>query len=200
MIPKIIHLCWFSGDKYPLLIKVCIASWKKHLPEYRVKIWTEKNARDLNIPYINQALDNNKYAFAADVVRLYALHQYGGIYLDSDIYVKSNFSNLLNNDFVTFMEYHPSIIDSTAIDSTGCRIPSHEHVRGIGIQAAFLASCPNHHLITELLDYYRNRNFINQDGSFDTSIIAPDHYAKIFEKYGFRYCDETQILGGGNYL
>ena len=34
MIPKIIHLCWLSGDPYPRKIQDCLDSWKKHLPSY----------------------------------------------------------------------------------------------------------------------------------------------------------------------
>ena len=43
MIPKIIHFCWLSDEQYPVLIKNCIASWKKKLPGYDFVHWnTEK--------------------------------------------------------------------------------------------------------------------------------------------------------------
>lgn len=34
MIPKIIHFCWLSGDKYPELVQKCISSWKKTMPDF----------------------------------------------------------------------------------------------------------------------------------------------------------------------
>ena len=34
MIPKIIHYCWLSGDKYPASIDACISTWKTKLPDY----------------------------------------------------------------------------------------------------------------------------------------------------------------------
>ena len=38
MIPKIIHLCWLSGDPYPAKIAKCLDTWKKYLPkEMRTK-------------------------------------------------------------------------------------------------------------------------------------------------------------------
>lgn len=77
-IPKIIHLCWFSGEKYPKQIKDCIDSWGKYLPEYTIRLWDRKSAESLNIPYINEALKARKWAFAADVVRVYALYTWGG--------------------------------------------------------------------------------------------------------------------------
>ena len=39
MIPKQIHLCWLGGDPYPAKIEKCLASWKKHLPDYEVVLW-----------------------------------------------------------------------------------------------------------------------------------------------------------------
>ena len=29
MVPKIIHLCWFSNDPFPVEIKICLESWKR---------------------------------------------------------------------------------------------------------------------------------------------------------------------------
>lgn len=45
MPPKIIHLCWFSKDSYPLEIKICLASWKRVLPDYKVRVWTYEDAK-----------------------------------------------------------------------------------------------------------------------------------------------------------
>ena len=43
MIPKIIHYCWFGGKDLPNLASRCIDSWKKILPEYEIKCWSEDN-------------------------------------------------------------------------------------------------------------------------------------------------------------
>ena len=42
MIPKIIHYCWFGGEK-PNKVKRCIESWKKVLPDYDVREWNAEN-------------------------------------------------------------------------------------------------------------------------------------------------------------
>ena len=39
MIPKVIHLCWLSGDPYPAKIARCLETWKKNLPDYQVMLW-----------------------------------------------------------------------------------------------------------------------------------------------------------------
>ena len=96
MIPKIIHLCWLSGDPYPAKIAKCLDTWKKHLPDYEVMLW-DTNRFDLNSSiWVRQAFEKKKYAFAADYIRFYALYHYGGIYLDSDVEVLKSFDDLLD--------------------------------------------------------------------------------------------------------
>ena len=87
MIPKVIHYCWFGRGQMPELATKCIASWKKHLPDYEIKEWNEDNF-DLSLyPYAQEAYQARKFAFVTDVVRLYALYTEGGVYMDTDVEV-----------------------------------------------------------------------------------------------------------------
>ena len=43
MIPKKIHYCWFGSSEKPKLAQKCIASWKKHCPDYEIIEWNEDN-------------------------------------------------------------------------------------------------------------------------------------------------------------
>lgn len=43
MIPKIIHYCWFGEKDKPILMRNCIASWKRCLPDYKIIEWNEQN-------------------------------------------------------------------------------------------------------------------------------------------------------------
>ena len=38
MIPKTIHYCWFGKKELPELALKCIESWKKHMPDYEIKL------------------------------------------------------------------------------------------------------------------------------------------------------------------
>ena len=95
MIPKIIHLCWLSGDPYPRKIQDCLDSWKKHLPSYEIILWDTKRFNIHEVPWVEQAFNTKKYAFAADYIRLYALYHHGGIYLDSDVEILKSLDNFL---------------------------------------------------------------------------------------------------------
>ncbi len=83
-IPKIIHYCWFGKGEKSDLAKKCISGWRDLLKDYQIIEWNEDNF-DINANlYVKEAYENKKYAFVSDYVRLYALLNYGGIYLDTD--------------------------------------------------------------------------------------------------------------------
>lgn len=85
MIPKIIHYCWFGRGEKPKLAKKCIASWKKHCPDYQIIEWNEDNFDISRYPYAQYCLENKKWAFLSDFVRLAVVSEHGGIYFDTDV-------------------------------------------------------------------------------------------------------------------
>lgn len=105
MIPKIIHYVWLSGDPFPEKIQKCIDSWKKYLPDYEIKQWNTENFDIESIPWVKQAYDNKKYAFATDYIRFYALYNEGGIYLDSDVEILKPIDRFLDTNFFFGYEY-----------------------------------------------------------------------------------------------
>lgn len=144
MIPKIIHFCWLSGDEYPPLIKHCIDTWSKVLPDYEIILW-DANRFDIDsVPWVKTAFATKKYAFAADYIRFYALYNYGGIYLDSDVEVLKSFNSLLNAE--SFMGFEAST------DM---------------FEPAIVGAKQHTQWCAEVLKFYHNRNFnannISQD-------------------------------------
>ncbi len=97
MIPKIIHYCWFGRGPMPEEALRCIDSWHKAMPDWKYVLWNEDNFDVSSYAYAQEAYDARKYAFVSDVVRLYALKECGGIYLDVDFEVYKPFDELLAN-------------------------------------------------------------------------------------------------------
>lgn len=162
MIPKIIHLCWLSGDPYPSDIQKCLDTWKKYLPDYEIMLWDTKRFDVNSTLWTKQAFETKKYAFAADYIRLYALYNFGGIYLDSDVEVYKSFDPLLNLPYFIGQDY------------TGL------------FEAAVIGAEKGTKWIGEVLDYYHDRSFINEDGSFDT-LPLPKVFAKqLYPLYKFK--------------
>lgn len=85
MIPKIVHYCWFGNNPKSKLIKKCIASWKKYLPDWEIIEWNESNYDVYKNEYVSSAYNNQKWAFVVDFARFDILNQYGGVFLDADV-------------------------------------------------------------------------------------------------------------------
>lgn len=169
MIPKIIHYCWFGGKELPKLAKRCLASWKKYCPDYEIKCWNESNFDVNSNQYVKEAYENKKYAFVTDYVRLYALYNFGGVYMDTDVEVIKNIDDFLNcKGFSSF--------ESTNLVPTG-----------------ILASEKELPIIKELLEYYTNKKFINADGSFDTTPNTKT-ITDTFVKYGLKQNNKKQVI------
>lgn len=97
MIPKIIHYCWFGGNPLPPLAQKCIKSWKKYCPDYEIIRWDESNF-DVNCnAYCRTMYEQKKWAFLTDYVRLKAVYEHGGIYLDTDVELRKPLDSLLPN-------------------------------------------------------------------------------------------------------
>ena len=171
MIPKTIHYCWFGKGKLPELAIQCIESWKRYLPDYEIKEWNEDNF-DLDLyPYVREAYDSKKFAFVTDVVRLYALYNEGGIYMDTDVEVLHPLDSLLAYEAVSGFESSNQI-------PTG------------------LMACTRYNvLFKELLDDYEGQHFVKEDGSLDltTNVVR---ITKHLSQYGLNLNNSFQVVHG----
>lgn len=143
MIPKVIHYCWFGRGNKPQLAQKCIDSWRRILTDYKIKEWNEENFDVSQNRYVYEAYISKKYAFVTDFVRLYALYNEGGVYMDTDVEVLGRFDDFL---------YHHAF---SGFETDG-NVPT-------GMMAAEKGSV----WVKELLDQYSDRVFIQSDGSFD---------------------------------
>ena len=197
MIPKKINYVWLSDSDKPEEIKKCIYSWRSVLPEYEVREWNMKDFPIIDMPnYVLEAVSIKKWAFATDYLRLWILFHEGGIYLDSDVLMKKNIDEFLNNGFFSFIEYHEEgfLPYKDLIDKNGKALVE-THIPGFCIQAAFMGAEKDNEFVRKCMEYYNGRSFLTSDGKPDTSILAPDIYALCARKYGFVYKDCLQKLG-----
>lgn len=144
MIPKIIHYCWLGDDSYPKKIQFCIDSWKRLLPDYELMLWDKHRFDIESVRWVKEAYQQKKYAFAADYIRCYALYNYGGIYLDSDVEVVRSYNELLELPYFLGRE----------------RVSGH-------IEAATMGFEKSHPLFRYLMDYYERHAFI-ENGKLNT--------------------------------
>ena len=98
MIPKKIHYCWFGRGEKPKLAKRCIASWKKYCPDYEIIEWNEDNFDIAKYPYAQYCLENRRWSFLSDFVRLAVVSEHGGLYFDTDVELIARPDELLRYD------------------------------------------------------------------------------------------------------
>ena len=114
-IPKVIHYCWLSSEPYPDLVRKCMESWQRYLPDYQFVLWDRERINEIDCSWINSAIIAKKWAFAADYIRLHALYNYGGIYLDCDVEVIKPFDDLLERSYFVGRETHKNVIEAAVI-------------------------------------------------------------------------------------
>lgn len=172
MIPKIIHYCWLSNDPVPEDLQRYMSSWIEILPDYEFKKWDFSVFDKESSDWVSEAFDSKKYAFAADYIRIFAVYNYGGIYLDMDIQVVKRFDDLLNRPYMF----------------------AYEDKEKKGIEAGCFGAEKHSPFLKNCLDYYENRHFIKPDGSFDT-LPLPRIMLRILKENNFEY-----ILFNKNYF
>ena len=169
MIPKIIHYCWFGGNPLPKLAKKCIKSWKKYCPDYEIRRWDETTFDINSNQYVKEAYEAKKWAFVTDYVRLWAIYNYGGIYMDTDVEVIKPLDILLDCDGFTGFESNNYMVT--------------------GIMAGVKGSENYKHFI----DYYENRCFVKPEGGYDltTNTVIITY---ILKNMGFVQNNKLQII------
>ena len=173
MIPKKIHYCWFGGAELPELAQRCILSWHQHMPDWEYVLWNEENFDVAKAPaYVQEAYAAKKFAFVSDYVRLFALEQQGGVYLDTDVEVLRSYEPLLNHQ--AFMGFEGNKHRSLG---TNC----------IGSEAHLL-------WLKNQLTYYQEHHFVREDRSMDMTTNA-EIITRYFEENGLVRNGQEQQTG-----
>ncbi|WP_311406648.1 glycosyltransferase family 32 protein [Liquorilactobacillus uvarum] len=184
MIPKIIHYVWLGKKEKPDLVKRCIASWRKFLPDYEIIEWNEDNWDITKNQFALENYQAGKYAYTSDVIRLDVLYHQGGIYLDSDVEVFRSFDSLLAKKAFWGMMYDDSL--GTAVIGAekgnaflGYLLKLYSGYTRTMLIEGRLSNTNNGIISYAMLDYYPEFSFVNSkreqllsDGTF----VFPKEY------------------------
>lgn len=176
MIPRTIHYCWFGKGKRPKLIRECIKSWQKLMPDYQFKCWSEENFDVSKIRFVREAYEEKKWAFVADYVRFYALYNEGGIYLDTDVEAFKRLDEFLDNDFFA-----------------GTEVRYNQGRTIITVDASAFGSIKGHWYTKLCMEFYHDKPFRGADGKISGDVVQTVA-TNILEKYGYIRRDQNQII------
>ena len=142
-IPKRIHYCWFGGAPLDEIALRCMETWTRFCPDYEIVRWDESNSPLSDNAYVRQAYEHKKWAFVSDYVRLAALYEQGGIYMDTDVELVAPLDEFLSADAVL-----------------GFEDAAH-------IATCFMAAAAENEFVREAMETYCTELFVKADGSFD---------------------------------
>jgi mannosyltransferase OCH1-like enzyme len=169
MIPKMIHYCWFGKGEIPERLQKCMQSWKNIHPDFRIVRWDESNFDINSLNWTHQAYDQKMYAFVSDYVRLKALYEYGGVYLDTDVMLVKRLDRFM--DFKAFSGFEK-------VD---------------GLTSGVIAAEKGFPLIREYMDFYENNEFILENGTMnnEANVVL---ITAICKKYGLVANNTYQVI------
>jgi hypothetical protein len=172
MIPKTIHYCWFGGAPLTKLAQKCVASWKEYCPGYTFMLWNEANFDINTVQFTAQVAKIKKWGFIVDYIRAWAVFNFGGIYLDTDVELYKPLDDLLDANvcFAGFedMEYiNPGSIFAGEKDCT---------------------------IALEVMDYYSHYDIFD-GGNRENLVPSPRIFTNILLKYGLAMNNSYQKLG-----
>lgn len=172
-IPKRIHYCWFGGGPLGEAEKNYMGSWRRHLPDFEIIRWDERNFDPGILPFSAEAHRLQKWAFVADVARVHALRTQGGLYLDTDMEILKPLDGFLRaRGFLGFEK------------------------NGV-LQTGLMAFELRHPLMEDMWHYYKHKSFHEKNGDLamtpNTQILTRIAVAK----YGLVKDGRRQTLQKG---
>jgi mannosyltransferase OCH1-like enzyme len=176
-IPPIIHYCWLGGRAPSAQMLRCLETWRAHHPRFEIKRWDESN---LPVdPFIDRAVEGSHWSRASNAVRLHALYDHGGIYLDTDVEVLRSFEPLLSLSCFLGFQYVP--------DGT-----SHKPFE-MCVASGVMGARPRHPLVRQMLEEIP-RSIV---GPAAFEILGPQMATAVLIRAGLRQYSDTAVTIGG---
>ena len=147
------------------------------MPDYELVLWDQNKFDITSVPFVEEACRVKKWAFACDYIRMYAIYQEGGVYMDTDVRVIKKFDRFLHHGFFSSREWP---------------------VYG-SLQAAVFGGVKGHPFAKYCMDWYSDQHYILPDGQYYNEKYPNMLATKIFfdraiEYDGYRNKNELQRL------
>jgi hypothetical protein len=191
---KIIWQFWYQGidENTPKVVISCLNSVKKNCGEYEIILLSRQTLNDYidELPdFIWKKFGTGGFTFPkiANLVRLYLLSAYGGVWLDATIYLtKPIDENYLQKDFFALQRSEtppPDLKIFTRFDPMGL---SYEPASYVRMQNSFMIAKPHNKIVDDMLsihfEYWKKEEHIGHYFFFQimfNSMIQHDEWKKL---------------------
>lgn len=135
-----IWMFWYQGiDRAPRLVRECVSSWSRQNPRYEIVILDQASMFDYvkREEFLFPGFDALSVQVKADLVRLYLLSRYGGVWADATLYCVQPLDHWLHFGAGSFFAYED---------------PAHDRL----LSNWFLASREGDYIAATLYDRFRD--------------------------------------------
>ncbi|MCL2597312.1 MAG: capsular polysaccharide synthesis protein [Paludibacter sp.] len=164
---KIFWQFWHQGidENTSKIVVECLNSVKKNSNGYQVILLTNETVWDyVSLPnFVFEKFSKNRFNYAnlSDIVRLYLLSAYGGVWLDATIYLTNTIKEkMLNEDFFAFQRSEIPLSDAKIFRKFDPLYFSWNENFQIKMLNSFIIAKPNNKIIADLLSillqYWKN--------------------------------------------
>ena len=146
-VPKVVWFSWLQGmEQAPDIVKVCLQSQRRHLPDYDFRIVDLRNYHEwVKLPlFVEEKFRKGLIppALFSDLLRLALLKQYGGVWMDASVYcsgfgnekLRERWEHIMGSELTLFRYFQP-----------GRKEP-------VGLSTWFFAAIPQQPVISIVLD------------------------------------------------
>ena len=168
---KIIWQYWHQGidENTPKIVLSCLNSVKKHSNGYKIVILSKSNVNEyVELPaFVWKKLGKERFNFAklANLIRLYLLYAYGGVWIDATHYLTGPIEeNMLQKDFFAFQRSQAPPPDVDIFKKFDPLYFSWKPGVQVRLLNSFMVAKPNNKicgdLLSMLLEYWRREDKI----------------------------------------
>jgi len=172
IIPKILHIIWLGPKVPPMVSKGCMRSIAEQLPDWEIKLWTDKDIQLLDLQNRQYFEEETNYGAKSDILRYELLYKFGGVYIDIDIEVVKSLTQL-NHAY----EFY-----------AGLEAGDNEAIIGNSI----IASIPGHPIMKDCIDQIKEHRYQMVDWKV-VDRTGPKHFEQSVLR-GSQHCDQGKFI------
>lgn len=167
MIPRKLHYVWIGDGELPEPDRSFVEGWRKACPGWEIRRWGLDDLKGIDNVFVRETVAEKKWVFTSDWLRLWALANEGGFYLDTDIELKDSLERFRGDALCM-----------------GLNLSGYP-------QTALIGAEPHQEIVEELLKEYSERKFILGEGCYDET-ASNDKYFRCFKRHGVTLTELTQ--------